>query len=146
MLENRQRGHGWDLDIPGSGMLLTRIHYVPSRWSSNKVNNTISDLGVDIIEADGLTPSDNTYDGHYGKPGDAFPSGATEYTGIPDHAITDITMENGVVSFKYRGGKTVTATPATVDEKPETRKILRDGQLLIRRDNRTYSVYGTLVD
>lgn len=147
LLENRQKGHGWDLGIPGSGMLLTRIHYVPSRWSSNKVNNTISDLGVDIIEADGLTPSDNTYDGHYGKAGDAFPSGATEYTGIPDHAITDITMtEDGVVSFKYRGGKIVTTISATTDGQSLTGKILKDGQLLIRRDGRTYSVYGTRVD
>ena len=143
LLENRQQGHDWDLDIPGSGMLLTRIHYVPSWWSGNKVNNTIDDLGVDIIEADGKTPSTDTADGFLGKPGDAFPYGGTEYLGIPDHAITDITMENGVVSFKYRGGKPVdpTADIQAVAGQPAS-KIIRDGQLLIYRDGCIYSVFG----
>lgn len=143
LLENRQRT-GWDRDVPGSGMMLTRIHYQSSLWTSNSVNNDPNNMGVDIIEADNLTPTTDTYDGYSGKPGDIFPTGATEYLGINDHAITDITMNNGVVSFKYRGGKPADPTnhraPAT-NQQPAY-KTMQNGQLLIHSYGRTYNVFG----
>ena len=145
LLENRQRS-GWDRGIPGNGMMLTRIHYQSSTWTANHVNNAPNDMGVDIIEADGLTPvydKDNTSNGYYGKPGDLFPAGATEYLGINDHAITDITMSNGVVSFKYRGGK---ETPSSIEHTnhsvQNTNKIIRNGQLIIIRNGKEYDILG----
>ena len=147
LLENRQR-QSWDRGTPGKGLMLTRINYRSTWWTGNTVNASADNMGVDIIEADGLTPmfdEDNETNGYFGKPGDLFPKGATEYIGITDHAITDITMENGVVRFKYRGGKPDTPT-AVVQPGTEqnTYKIIRDGQLLINRAGRTYSVFGTL--
>ena len=145
LLENRQRT-GWDIGVPGSGMLLTRINYQPSLWTGNAVNNTDGNQGVDIIEADGKTPTTNTSAGFYGKPGDAFPCDTiTEYLGIPDHAITGITMNDGVITFTYRGGK-IPTDPTTAFIMPadnrRTFKTMENGQLLIHSNGRTYSVYG----
>lgn len=152
LLENRQKT-GWDRGLQGSGMLLTRVNFHEAWWTGKVVNNNPDDLGVDIIEADGnATASIKSTVGYWGKPGDAFPYGATEYTGIPDHAITDITMNDGVITFVYRGGKT--ATPVypimTDDSEPCTRskayKIIRNGQLLIHSNGHTYSVMGICQD
>lgn len=143
LLENRQRS-GWDRDIPGNGMMLTRLHYQSSTWTANHVNNDPNDMGVDIIEADGLAPTTDTADGYYGKPGDLFPAGATEYLGIDEHAITEIMMSNGVVSFKYRGGKPIDPTDvcAPIMDQQRTYKTIHNGQLLIHSYGRTYNVFG----
>ena len=151
MLENRQQ-QGWDIGIPGSGMLITRINYQSSKWSNNTVNNDPYNLGVDLIEADGLTPSTDEYDGYFGKAGDAFPAGANEYTGIPEHAITDITMDNGIISFVYRGGipadtdSVITQVYIPAVERPMMYKTIRDGQLFIHSGGHIYSVYGIKQD
>lgn len=152
LLENRQK-QSWDIGIPGNGLMITRINYQPSLWSSNTVNNTADNLGVDLIEADGLTPNTDTDDGHFGKPGDLFPLGATEYTDIPEHAITGITMKDGIITFAYRGGiqpadtdsiVTSVEIPAMMISKPY--KTIRDGQLMIHSSGQTYSVYGIKQD
>lgn len=62
-------------------------------------------MGVDLIEADGKTP-DIYSSGFDGKEGDLFPAGATEYLGIVDHSIEEISEKDGVIYFKYRGGIT----------------------------------------
>lgn len=139
LLENRQK-EGWDIDVPGNGMMLTRINYRRSLWTGNKVNNDPNDMGIDIIEADNITSS--TY--FYGKAGDLFPEGATEYLGINDHAITDITMKDGVVSFKYRGGKPTDPTGdcAPIVNGQSAYKTIENGQLLIHKNGQTYTIYG----
>lgn len=147
LLENRQK-KSWDIGVPGNGMLLTRINYLASKWSGNTVNNTASSLGVDIIEADGLTPSTATDDGAYGKAGDAFPKGATEYLGIDGHVITDITMSNRIVSFKYRGGKPSdpTAVEHTATAEQQAYKTIENGQIIIHNNGQMFSIYGLLIE
>jgi len=150
LLENRLKNttnKGWDIGIPGEGLLITRINYQSSRWSNNTVNNTVGSFGVDLIEADGLTPTLDTGDldnGYAGKPNDAFPFGATEYTDITDHAITNITFENGIIRFAYRGGKPTDPTNdcAPVTNPQGTYKTIENGQLLIHSNERTYNIYG----
>ena len=106
LLENRQQT-GWDEYLPGHGLMLTKIQYNYKKWFDNTVNNTAKSMGVDLIEADGKAPN---YDdarpsnGYMGKAKDLFPAGATAYTLITDHAIEEITEENGQISFKYKGG------------------------------------------
>lgn len=106
LLENRQQT-GWDEYLPGHGLMLTKIQYNYKKWFENTVNNTAKSMGVDLIEADGKAPN---YDdarpsnGYMGKAKDLFPAGATAYTLITDHAIEEITEENGVIAFKYKGG------------------------------------------
>ncbi len=143
LLENRQQT-GWDRDIPGSGMMLTRINYQSSLWSSNIVNNNPYNMGVDIIEADNWAPTRDTQEGYYGKPGDLFPAGATEYLGINDHAITDITMDNDIVYFKYRGGKPIDPTGNHAPEmnQQHTYKTMQNGQLFIHSYGRSFNILG----
>ena len=96
LLENRQQT-GWDKYLKGHGLMLTKVNYSYSKWYNNNPNNTASNMGVDIIEAKTNTSSTN-------KATDLFPAGATSYTGIADHPITDIKEENGIIYFSYKGG------------------------------------------
>ena len=104
MVENRQQV-GWDEYIPGHGMMLTKIQYSSNTWMDNTVNNNARKMGVDLIEADGKTP-DIYSSGFDGKEGDLFPAGATEYLGIANHSIEEISEKDGVIYFKYKGGIT----------------------------------------
>ncbi len=112
LLENRQQV-GWDEYLPGHGLMLTKIVYNQRSWSENIVNNSSNRMGVDLIEADGKTPS-SSKDGYTGKASDLFPAGATEYLGIKDHSIEEVSENNGVISFKYKGGRINTATSEVV--------------------------------
>ena len=106
LLENRQQT-GWDQYLPGHGLMLTKIQYNYNKWYNNTVNNTATKMGVDLIEADGKAPQYDDYrpsNGYMGKAKDLFPAGATAYTQITDHAIEEITEENDVIAFKYKGG------------------------------------------
>ncbi len=111
LLENRQQVD-WDAYVPGHGMLIWHIHYVPSVWNSNVVNNTPSHQYVDIEEADGTQTSTS-------RAGDPFPGtqkvtsftaqtnpAMVTWTGIGiDLPITDIAEEDGVITFNVLGGK-----------------------------------------
>ncbi|MBR1878066.1 MAG: M6 family metalloprotease domain-containing protein [Paludibacteraceae bacterium] len=148
LLEVRKK-EGWDAYIPGSGMLISRIRYSRSKWQNNSVNATAGSMGVDILEADGSAPaySDDpeTYDaGYFGKAGDAFPAGATEWTAFAGHEITNIQLlSNGTVLFDYLGGspqsveQTTTGTSAI--------RILRNGKVLIIRNGITYDLNGRII-
>ncbi len=120
LLENRQQT-GWDTYIPGHGMLVWHIHYVPSIWGANAVNNTINHQYVDIVEADGTKS-------RYTRGGDSFPGtqGVTEFTDDthPSMAtwsgevlalpITEITeTPEGLITFKVCGGAVDQEFPTT---------------------------------
>ena len=141
VLENRQQS-GWDAYLPGHGMLITKIQYSYSKWRYNNVNNSASELGVDIIEADGLTPTKAVEEG-YGKPGDAFPTGSTSFSAVQNYQLTEIAEANDVITFKVNGGGTPTylkTEETNSSDKPQ--KILRDGQVVIIRGGRTYDILG----
>lgn len=112
LLENRQQT-GWDEYLPGHGMMLTKVQYNTSKWLNNEVNNTKTRMGVDIIEADGIAADYSNYGSnvnYWGKPGDLFPTGATEYMGITEYPIKDIQEEDGVITFNFKD-----ATSSTED-------------------------------
>ena len=102
LLENRQQV-GWDEYLPGHGLMLTKVQYSQDKWEQNTVNNSSNRMGVDLIEADGKKPSSSS-NGYTGKAGDLFPAGATEYLGITNHSIEDVSEQDGIIYFKYRGG------------------------------------------
>lgn len=141
VLENRQQS-GWDAYLPGHGMLITKIQYSDSKWRYNNVNNSASELGVDIIEADGLTPTKAVEEG-YGKPGDAFPTGSTSFSAVQNYQLTEIAEANDVITFKVNGGGTPTYLKTEeTNSSGEPQKILRDGQVVIIRGGRTYDILG----
>ena len=107
ILENRQQA-GWDAHIPGHGLMLTKIDFVKNKWESDEVNNVEKRPCVDLIEADGKRPqykADNLTNGYFGKQGDLFPTGATEYTMFSGKMyFSNVREEGGVIYLDFLGG------------------------------------------
>ncbi len=138
LMENRQNT-GWDAYLPGHGMLITKITYDATRWQYNTINSNKNNLGIDILEADGLTPS-TSEQGGLGKPGDTYPTGSTSFTLVTNYQVTDIAEVNGVITFKVNGG-----IPTGIEETESTnapRKILRDGRVVILRGEKEFDILG----
>ena len=53
MLENRQQ-QGWDLGLPGKGLLIYHVYYDKSAWSGNTVNNDQNKRRFELIHADNM--------------------------------------------------------------------------------------------
>ena len=104
-LENRQLAD-WDQGLPGHGMLVLRVVYNASIWSANVPNNTGGAPRYIHVPADGTYTYSRTT-GVQGDDGDPFPGSAnvTSCTLFPNYPITDITEEDGIVSFKFMGGR-----------------------------------------
>lgn len=98
-LENRQKT-GWDAALPGHGMLVWQVKYSASVWENNAPNNTAGNARYTIIPANGKTSN-------YGYGSDPFPgtSNVKSYTPKTGCALTQISENDGVISFKYNGGE-----------------------------------------
>jgi len=140
MFENRQKA-GWDKYLPGSGMIITRISYSAYRWSNNMVNNNANNMGVDIIEA---TPNTSSGLNARSKATDAYPRGATEFTDITRFQVTDIAMEDQVVTFKVNNGrKTINLKLDDVKgDEVQSTKMLEEGRVVIIREGIKYDILG----
>lgn len=138
MLETR-KVEGWDEFIAGPGLMITKVMYSQTKWKNNTVNNDPNAMGVDILEAVANT-------GKLGRPTDLFPAGATEWTALEDHEITNITRAkiSGAVTFLYRGGPTEGIED--VEAEGGARKVLRDGKIYIIRNGVTYDLNGQTLD
>ncbi|MBQ9296328.1 MAG: M6 family metalloprotease domain-containing protein [Paludibacteraceae bacterium] len=147
MVEARTK-NGWDSYLPGEGLLITKIQYSKYTWKYNVVNNNSRSMCVDLIEADGSAPTynqNNPYNGFFGKSTDAFPAGASEWTGFAGHEITNISVqEGGAVTFSYRGAA-VSALDEAEDGK-KAHKILRNGQIYMIYKGQMYDVQGRRIE
>ena len=146
ILENRQQT-GWDTYLPGHGLIITRLEFKYNNWNSNTVNNSASKMGVDLIEADGLAPSrddTNRKNGFFGKPGDAYPEGATSFTQVSGFQVTDITEQEGVIRFLLNGGggDLPLAIEATNEDEAGVQKRMENGQIIILREGKKYTLTG----
>lgn len=107
ILENRQQ-KGWDQYLPGHGLMLTKIDFVKNKWESDDVNNVERHPCVDLIEADGKAPeykADNLTNGYFGKQGDLFPAGATEYKMFSNKQwFSGVREQGGVICFDFKDG------------------------------------------
>lgn len=146
-IENRQK-EGWDAYLPGHGLLITKINFHYNWWVYNQVNNSSTNMGVDIIEADGLTPSRDVYhrnNGFLGKQGDAFPTDSVNtFTTVSTYPITNIAENAGVITFDVQGGgiPVILNIDSTYPEAESSRKILYNGQVVILRGKRIYDILG----
>ena len=133
LLEARTQD-GWDEYLPGSGLMITKVAYNKYSWSGNTVNNDAESQGIQLMEA---IPNSTVY----GAPTDIYPAGATQWTGLSGHAVTNIAQQpDGSITFLYRGG-----WPADVEKTESDKpcsKILRDGHIYILRNNRQYDILG----
>lgn len=144
IFENRQKTGNdtpWDNYLPGSGMLITKISWSKGKWEDNTVNNYASAMGVDILEAVA-----NTTTGYSakGKATDLYPAGATEFTKMTNYQVTDIEMNNRIITFNVNGGgqdvnlDVESVQPSAVS----VQKIVEDGKVIILRDGQKFDILG----
>ena len=145
LLENRQP-RGWDAPLPDSGLVVFHIDYSPSTWLYMDVNG--NDRHYVIIGANDTLS--NKYSSNWAYPNDdnnaltntSHPAATlwhanTDGTMLMSKPITDITQTDGLVSFRFLSEPTGLPQPA---DSKQPRKIIRDGQLLILRDGKTYTI------
>lgn len=112
LFENRQ-SNKWDCQLPGHGMLVSRIKYDRALWNSNRVNTSSAGFEhVKLIPANNnpiVNDSGNLFPGSMNKtefsdntnPAMLWNSGAR--VGKP---LTNISLsDDGVLTFDYLGGK-----------------------------------------
>jgi len=116
ILENRQQ-KGMDTYVPGHGMLVWHIDFDSDIWANNEVNNDPLHQRIDIEEADG-TQSVGSRDGD-SYPGTSNNTSFTDTTNpnmkmwdgtLLNKPITEITEHNGMIYFRFMGGKDLTGT------------------------------------
>ena len=118
--------------------MITKVQWSKTKWANNTVNNTSSKLGVDIIEA---TPNTSSYTD---KATDLYPYGATEFTKVADYQITNIDMENRIVTFDVNGGGQALLLDVESIKQADvkTRKIIENGSVVILREGLKFDILG----
>lgn len=130
LLENRQQS-GWDKYLPGHGMLVWKIKYNASTWSSNTVNDSRSNLGCVIVAAGG----DKRYGGYYySSDSDPFPGTekVRNFTPYTNYALSEITERNGQISF-VMGASTGVDAVSSEDGPVIIRERVTGGRVRIER-------------
>ena len=142
LLEARKK-EGWDKFLPGRGMLITKISYNASDWANNTVNNSATRMGVDIMEA---KANNTTGQNARAKSTDAYPAGAKFWTGLANHEVTEISIHScGAVIFSYRNAE-LSGVEEVQEEKAVGHKMIKDGQIVIMRGDKTYDLLGRTLD
>lgn len=109
-LENRQQT-GWDKGLPGHGMVVWYVKYDAESWNDNIPNNTYAKPLFTVTSATGSMTN-------IGTAADPFPGSrkVTTFTPFSNYPLTEITEQNGVITFKFMGGK---ITPPPGPDVPE---------------------------
>ena len=110
VVENRQRTK-WDEYVPAEGMLVIHVDYKASDWQNNIVNNSPSHQRMTIIPADNKltkeSQSGDTYPGtskNTALTATSTPTAKVYVGELMGKDITDISMNNGVVTFSFMKG------------------------------------------
>ncbi|MBO7408987.1 MAG: M6 family metalloprotease domain-containing protein [Paludibacteraceae bacterium] len=138
-IENRQQT-GWDEYLPWHGMIVWSVRYNSDDWSDNNLNNTANAPRCTVNSAD-------MAEGGIGTNQDPYPgeSSVTAYTPVVQYPMTEIieNVDNGIVTFKFMGGKIVEALDETNYDHASTHKVLRNGQVIIIRGGKEYNILGS---
>ena len=108
LIENRQWS-GWDLRLPGHGLLISHVDYKASAWSSNTVNNDAYHHLYDLVHADNWTYDD--WDYYIGAHPEIYKDGNPYISGHNHHLSTSpypFTADDGTVNSEL----TDTSMPA----------------------------------
>ena len=97
-------------------------------------------MGVDIIEARKNTTS-------YAKATDMYPKGSDEFTYIDAYQVTNIVLENELITFDVNGGgNEINLSVGNVQsDDVQCTKVLYNGQVYIIRNGAVYDLNGRLV-
>ena len=135
LLEDRVK-EGWDKYLPGKGLLITKITFDASAWANNRVNNSATKMGVDLIEA-------KTNNSNFSARTDAFPAGSKSWLYYDEHEVSNITIKKGgAVVFSYRYAPEGVEEVESEKGNAESRKILREGRVIIIRGEHEYDILG----
>ena len=128
LLENRQ-WQGWDVSVPGHGLLVWHVNYNASRWNSNAINNTTGKPNYHLVTADNLDYND-WYD-LYNKRGGGNPyqdksrrlhrcllssapyPWATDSTDFVNTELTNTSVPAAIMYNKNAEGSTLLSKPIT---------------------------------
>lgn len=117
ILENRQKT-GCDKALPGHGMIISHVHYVPVLWSSNRVNASDNEYEhISLVAADSNKSSATFAGDPFPGTGnveaftdDTAPAASWHTSGSRvDSPVTDICEKDGVIYFDFKGGATLIA-------------------------------------
>ena len=110
VVESHKRS-GWDSFAPAEGMLVLHVDYLESAWQNNIVNDYVSHQRMTIIPADNKstkeTQSGDTYPGVTGNTAltsSSTPAAKVFTGGYMGKDITDISIQDGVVTFSFMKG------------------------------------------
>jgi len=138
-IECRQKS-GWDAKVPAAGMLIWKVDYNESAWTSNSPNNTSGKPRYTLI-----IPSGTKIGSGYGtKNVWPYSSGKTvknSWEGVEGKKLSDITKSDDTITLNY------TAATEGIEEIVEqagekTLKVLHNGQVLIIRNGVIYDLNG----
>lgn len=113
LFENRQKS-GWDVELPGHGMLVSRVDSTnTSVWTSNKVNANSDRNYLELLRAGNGTSGASASDPFPGTAGVTDLSSATQpalttWNGsVTEYALSNIAETDGVISFKLNKAATL---------------------------------------
>lgn len=94
-IENRQKS-GWDTYLPASGMLIWKVNFSSSAWTSNAPNNTANSPRYTLIIPSG------TMIGSSGGAKNVWPYGSTNsWEGVSGKPLTNITKSDELIKLIY---------------------------------------------
>ncbi|MBQ0119162.1 MAG: M6 family metalloprotease domain-containing protein [Bacteroidales bacterium] len=152
-LENRQKT-GWDAYAPGHGMLVWRVQYDFIIWAVNEPNaseskeygkpmaNVHGNVNYTLIPAAGdLRSQSASLNAQSSTP---FPGNMNVHSCniLEAYPLTDIEENDGVITYRVKGGETTAITTTTTGTTTETMKLIRNGQLVIIRNGKEYNAQG----
>jgi M6 family metalloprotease-like protein len=120
LLENRQQKK-WDKALAGHGLLISHVDYDETAWNENTINNVASHQRYSVIPADNstsdFTVAGDVYPGSSGntaltnlsKPAATLFNNNTDGTKYMNKPITNITENDGIISFDFMQDKELTA-------------------------------------
>jgi len=112
LLDYRSGANGWDVPLPGHGMLVWHIDYSASAWTSNTPNNGPTLMRMHLEEANGVGWQ-KRQNGENGRSSDPYPGtfDVTAFTPTLHNGtqlaqpIFNITEVGDVISFTYIGSE-----------------------------------------
>lgn len=131
-IENRQR-QGWDTYLGAHGMLVWKVKFDASKWTSNAPNNTANSPYFTVVSAVGtkigthVNQAGTAYE--YDAPNNPFPGNGnvTSWTGITGKPVYDIKEKNGIITATYIAVPPIEVMWVVNDELIEIQEYNADG-------------------
>ena len=145
-IENRQYS-GWDIYLPGHGMLIWQVVYNKDDWYNNSPNNGQS-LGYTLLTASGVTPYTTATGGQANEDVPFIGAdGELPVVLFNRYELRNIKEQDGIISFRFIDTTQPDIETALGQTEPEQQagKRLQDGRIYIYRSGQTYDLMGNFI-